>query len=56
MASQTPPPYFPQASLAPSDPNRYRKFKAIVAAIAVALILLLIGIGVGIFYFARAVF
>jgi hypothetical protein len=42
MATYTPPPYFPQGSLAPPDKNRYRKFKLIVAAVIV-LILLVIG-------------
>ena len=27
MATYTPPPYFPQSSLAPPDKNRYTKFK-----------------------------
>jgi hypothetical protein len=27
MATYTPPPYFPQGSLAPPDKRRYRKFK-----------------------------
>jgi hypothetical protein len=42
MATYTPPPYFPQGSLAPPDKNRYKKFKLIVAAV-IALILLVIG-------------
>jgi hypothetical protein len=42
MATYTPPPYFPQGSLAPPDKNRYKKFKLIVAAVIV-LILLVIG-------------
>ena len=45
-----PPPYFPQTSLSPSDPSRYRKFKAILALISVAGVLLLIGAGVGVYY------
>ena len=39
MATYTPPPYFPQGSLAPPDKNRYRKFKLIVAAVIVVLLL-----------------
>lgn len=42
MATYTPPPYFPQGSLAPPDKNRYKKFKLIVAAVIV-FILLVIG-------------
>lgn len=45
MATETPPPYFPQAQLAPPDPNRYRKFKLIVAAVIV-FVLALAGAGV----------
>jgi hypothetical protein len=41
MATYTPPPYFPQSSLAPPDKNRYKKFKLIVSALAVLLLLLL---------------
>ncbi len=48
-----PPPYFPQTSLSPTDDNRYKKFKIIVALGSVALIALLIGAGVGIYYLVR---
>ncbi len=41
MATYTPPPYFPQSSLAPPDKNRYKKFKLIVSVLAVLLLLLL---------------
>ena len=51
MATYTPPPYFPQSSLAPPDKNRYRKFKLIVVLIAVLLALLLGGIGWGVWHF-----
>jgi hypothetical protein len=44
MATYTPPPYFPQGSLAPTDKNRYRKFKLIVAALIVLLLLILGGV------------
>lgn len=56
MPSQKPPPYFPQGSLAPPDPNRYRRFKMIVAAVIALLILLLIGAGVGVYYIFRSIF
>ena len=42
MATYTPPPYFPQSSLAPPDKNRYLKFKFVVGA---AIVLLLAGLG-----------
>ncbi len=54
MATYTPPPYFPQGSLAPPDKNRYRKFKLIVFAVAVFIILLLSGIGWGIWHLLRS--
>lgn len=50
MATYTPPPYFPQGSLAPPDSNRYRKFKLAVFAGALIVLLLLGGIGVGVWY------
>jgi nitrate reductase NapE component len=45
MATYTPPPYFPQSSLAPPDKNRYKKFKLMVFGILLLLLLLLGGIG-----------
>ena len=45
-----PPPYFPQNQLSPPDPNRYRKFKLIVAGLIFAVTLLLLVAGVGIYY------
>lgn len=56
MATYTPPPYFPQGSLAPQDQNRYRRFKLIVFAVAIILILLLGAIGFGIWHLVRSVF
>jgi len=44
MATDTPPPYFPQSSLSPPDETRYRKFK--LAVVGVVLLLLLIVAGV----------
>ena len=41
MATYTPPPYFPQSSLSPPDPNRYRKFKLVVGGIAVLFLVIL---------------
>ena len=54
MATYTPPPYFPQGSLAPPDKNRYRKFKLIVAGIISALILLLAVGGVAVWYLLKS--
>ena len=56
MATYTPPPYFPQSSLAPPDKNRYLKFKLVVFAVAVFLLLLLAGIGWGIWHLLKPVF
>ena len=56
MATYTPPPYFPQGSLAPSDKNRYRKFKLIMTLVAVLLVAVLAGAGIGIWYLLKAVF
>ena len=38
MATYTPPPYFPQGSLAPPDKKRYRKFKLLMTLLAVIII------------------
>ena len=56
MATYTPPPYFPQGSLAPPDKNRYAKFKVIVGAIVMLLVLLLIGGGWVIWHFLKSAF
>lgn len=45
-----PPPYFPQNQLSPPDPNRYKKFKLVVAGIIAAVVLLLAGLGIGLYY------
>jgi hypothetical protein len=55
MATYTPPPYFPQGSLAPPDKSRYRKFKLIVAGLVVGLILLLGAAGVAVWHIAKAI-
>ena len=44
MATYTPPPYFPQGSLAPPDKNRYKKFKLVVLGIIVLMLLMLGGV------------
>ena len=53
MATYTPPPYFPQGSLAPPDKNRYKKFKLAVVAGVLLLLLVLGGIGAAIWYLIR---
>ena len=54
MATYTPPPYFPQGSLAPPDKNRYKKFKLVVFAVALIVLLALGGIGWGIWHLIRS--
>lgn len=51
-----PPPYFPQNQLSPPDPNRYKKFKFVVAGLILLTLLALAGVGVGIFYFIKWMF
>ena len=53
MATYTPPPYFPQSSLAPPDKNRYRKFKLVMTALALLLILLIGAAGYGIYHLIK---
>ena len=56
MATYTPPPYFPQSSLAPPDENRYKRFKLAMFGIGVFLVLLLVGVGFGLWYLAKWIF
>jgi hypothetical protein len=56
MATYTPPPYFPQSSLAPPDKNRYTKFKLAMFALALVILLALGGIGFGIWYLLKSLF
>ena len=56
MATYTPPPYFPQGSLAPPDKRRYRKFKLIMTLVVLLLVLLLGGAGLGVWYLLTRVF
>ncbi len=53
MATYTPPPYFPQGSLAPPDENRYKKFKLAVLGLALAILFFLAALTVGIWYLAK---
>ena len=53
MATYTPPPYFPQGSLAPPDKSRYRKFKLLMTGLALLLVLILAAAGYGIWYLIK---
>jgi hypothetical protein len=54
MATYTPPPYFPQGSLAPPDKNRYRKFKILVVAVIVIVLMALAGIAWALLHLVRS--
>jgi hypothetical protein len=56
MATHTPPPYFPQDSLSPADPRRYRKFKLTLFGIIFLLLLLLGGAIAGAVYLVKWLF
>ena len=55
MATYTPPPYFPQGSLAPPDKRRYRKFKLLMTALVVLLVLIIGAAGYGIWHLIRVI-
>ncbi|HUE84365.1 MAG TPA: hypothetical protein VMM84_19850 [Pyrinomonadaceae bacterium] len=54
MATYTPPPYFPQQSLAPPDAKRYRRFKLLVILICLALATGLAGLAAAIWLLIRS--
>jgi nitrate reductase NapE component len=56
MATYTPPPYFPQSSLAPPDKNRYRKFKLVMVLLSLVLIALIGAAGFGVWYLIKWLF
>ena len=56
MATYTPPPYFPQGSLAPPDKTRYRKFKLLMIALCLVLVLAIGTAGYGIWYLIGGLF
>ncbi len=56
MATYTPPPYFPQSSLAPPDENRYRKFKLLMVLLSLLVIGVVGALGFGIWYLVKWVF
>ena len=53
MATYTPPPYFPQGSLAPPDKKRYRKFKLVMVLLSLLLLAVIAGAGFGIWYLIK---
>ena len=53
MATYTPPPYFPQGTLAPPDKSRYRKFKLIITFLALLLVLVIAAAGYGIWLLTK---
>ena len=56
MATYTPPPYFPQGSLAPPDKHRYRKFKLLMTLLAVLVIGLVAAGGYGVWLLIKWLF
>jgi hypothetical protein len=56
MATDRPPPYFPQGALSPPDESRYRKFKLVVAGVVVLLLALVTGLVIGAGYLIKLVF
>jgi nitrate reductase NapE component len=56
MATYTPPPYFPQSSLAPPDKNRYRKFKLLMTLLALVILGVIGAVGFGVWYLIKSVF
>ena len=55
MATYTPPPYFPQGSLAPPDKSRYRKFKLLMMLLALAILGVIGAVGFGVWYLVKVV-
>lgn len=53
MATYTPPPYFPQGSLAPPDKSRYRKFKLLMTLLALVLVVIVAAAGYGIWHLLK---
>jgi hypothetical protein len=56
MATYTPPPYFPQGSLAPPDKSRYRKFKVVMLALSILLIGMIAAAACGVWYLVKWMF
>jgi len=53
MATNTPPPYFPQGSLSPPSESRYLKFKLAVLAAVLVVVLLLGALATGAWYLVK---
>jgi hypothetical protein len=53
MATDRPPPYFPQGSLSPPSESRYLKFKLIMGGAALILLLLIAAVVGGIWYLVK---
>ena len=53
MATYTPPPYFPQSSLAPPDKHRYRKFKLVMTGVVLLLVGVVAGVGFAVWYLIK---
>jgi hypothetical protein len=56
MATDRPPPYFPQGTLSPPDQGRYRKFKLALIAGGLLVLVSLTGAVVGLVYLAKWIF
>ena len=56
MATYTPPPYFPQGSLAPPDKSRYRRFKLLMTLLVLFLIVVIAAIGYAVWYLIEWLF
>jgi nitrate reductase NapE component len=53
MATYTPPPYFPQGSLAPPNQSRYRKFKLLMTLLAVVMLGIVGAVGYGVWHLIK---
>ena len=56
MATDKPPPYFPQSSLSPPSEGRYLKFKLALAGFGLVLLLVIGGAVFAIWYLMRWLF
>ena len=56
MATYTPPPYFPQGSLAPPDKSRYRRFKLLMTLLALVLIAVIAAMGYAVWHLIEWLF
>lgn len=55
MATYTPPPYFPQGSLAPPDKRRYLKFKLLMTLLGLLAVGLVAAAGYGVWYLVKLI-